>query len=306
MKSIPRAMDVQDWGLLVFLSILWGGSFMFVGIAVKELSPLLIVLCRVVIAALVLMPFHWLLQGPLPRDRQSWIGFAGMSITNNVVPFLLFATGQSMITSGLASVINATTPLFAFTILALAGHEMFSLRKIIGVVVGLFGVVVLKGVNLFAGGSETLGIFLCLLAAVSYGFGSLWAKQRLMNTPPMTTSTGQLICSSVFVVILVLLFGEPAALANVSTTGWSALFGLALFSTALAYIVFFRLITHAGAGNAQLVTMLIPVSAILMGYVVLAEAVEPLEIAGALIIIGALAIIDGRVLELFRKRQNAA
>jgi drug/metabolite transporter (DMT)-like permease len=306
MKPAPPAMDLQDWGLLIFLSILWGGSFMFIGIAVKELSPLMIVLCRVAIAAAVLLPFHWLLQGPLPRDRQSWVSFAGMSITNNVIPFMLFATGQSMITSGLASVINATTPLFGFAILALAGHETFSLRKIIGVFIGLVGVMVLKGVDLFAGGSESLGIFLCLLAAVSYGFGSLWARMRLMKIPPMTTAAGQLICSTVFMAVLVALFGKPSELAGLSGTGWIAILGLAVFATALAYIVFFRLITHAGPANANLVTMLIPVSAILMGYAVLSEALETSEIVGALIIVGALAIIDGRVLGLFGQRQNAA
>lgn len=306
MKPASPAMDLQDWGLLIFLSILWGGSFMFIGLAVKELSPLMIVLCRVVIAAAVLLPFHWLLQGALPRDGRSWVSFAVMSITNNVIPFMLFATGQSMITSGLAAVVNATTPLFGFAILALAGHETFSARKIIGVFIGLVGVMVLKGVNLFGGGSESLGIFLCLMAAASYGFGSLWARMRLMTIPPMTTAAGQLICSSVFMAVLVALFGEPAELAGLSATGWIAILGLAVFATALAYIVFFRLITHAGPANANLVTMLIPVSAILMGYAVLSEALEAREIVGALVIIGALAIIDGRVLGLFGQRQNAA
>ncbi len=305
MKSTSPTMNLQDWGLLIFLSILWGASFMFIGLAVKELPPLLIVVCRVAIASAILLPIHWMLQGPLPRDARSWVSFAGMSITNNIIPFTLFAVGQSMISSGLASVINATTPLFAFSILALTGREVFSMRKIIGVIIGLAGVAVLKGVKLLGGGAETLGIFLCLLAAVSYGFGSLWAKLRLMDIPPMTTATGQLLCSTVFAGILVLLFDDPSRLADVSATGWSALLGLAAFSTALAYIVFFRLITHAGPANANLVTMIIPVSAILLGYFVLSENLELREIIGAAVIIVALAIIDGRILSLFQRRQNA-
>lgn len=305
MKSTSPTMNLQDWGLLIFLSILWGASFMFIGLAVKELPPLLIVVCRVAIASAILLPIHWMLQGPLPRDARSWVSFAGMSITNNIIPFTLFAVGQSMISSGLASVINATTPLFAFSILALTGREVFSMRKIIGVIIGLAGVAVLKGVKLLGGGAETLGIFLCLLAAVSYGFGSLWAKLRLMDIPPMTTATGQLLCSTAFAGILVLLFDDPSRLADVSATGWSALLGLAAFSTALAYIVFFRLITHAGPANANLVTMIIPVSAILLGYFVLSENLELREIIGAAVIIVALAIIDGRILSLFQRRQNA-
>ena len=301
MKPATPSMTLQDWGLLVFLSVLWGGSFMFVGFAVRELSPLLIVLSRVVIAAAILLPVHWLLHGPLPHDARSWVSFAGVSITNNVIPFTLFTVGQSMISSGLASVINATTPLFAFSILALAGHEPFSVRKIIGLAIGVTGVAVIKGLAPFGGGAEALGIFLCLLAAVSYGFGSLWAKLRLMQVPPLTASTGQLLCSSVLMGVLVLMFDDATLLAGVSATGWSAILGLAVLSTALAYIVFFRLVIHAGPANANLVTMLIPVSAILLGYLVLDETLKPREIIGTLIIILALVVIDGRAMKWLKR-----
>lgn len=296
MKTAAPVMNLQDWGLLVFLSLLWGGSFMFVGLAIKEMSPFLIVLSRVVIAAAILLPVHWLLQGPLPCDARSWISFAGVSVTNNIIPFTLFTVGQSMISSGLASVINATTPLFTLSILALAGLESFSARKVIGLVFGLAGVAVIKGMTPFGSGTEALGILLCLLAAVSYGFGSLWAKQRLMQVPPLTASTGQLLCSSLLMGVIVVVFDDVRPIAGVSATGWSAILGLAVLSTAVAYIVFFRLITHAGPANANLVTMLIPVSAILMGYLVLDEKLKSNEIAGALIIILALVIIDGRAL----------
>jgi drug/metabolite transporter (DMT)-like permease len=299
-------MNAQDWALLVLLSVLWGGSFLFVGIAIRELPPLVIVLARVWIAALALLSLHVALQGPLPRDRQSWFSFAVMSFINNVIPFTLFTYGQMMASAGLAAVINATTPFFALSILAMAGEEPFEWRKVLGLGVGVFGVAVIKGFTLLGEGTQSLGILLCLGATMSYGFASLWAKKRLMLIPPLTIATGQLTCSTLYMTVIAFALDRPALLLGATGLTWLALCGLALLSTALAYIVFFRLVTHAGPANAQLVTMLIPVSAIIMGYVLLSETLEPREITGAAIIIAALAIIDGRLFRLVGKRQNAA
>lgn len=306
MQSTSQHMNFQDWGLLVLLSVLWGGSFLFVGIAVRELPPLVIVLARVWLAAAALLLLHRLLQGPLPRDRRSWTSFAVMAFINNVIPFTLFTYGQTMITGGLAAVINATTPLFAVSILALAGEDIFLPRKVAGLVVGIIGVVVLKGFSLFGEGSQSIGILLCLAASASYGLASLWAKKRLMQMAPLTIATGQLACSTVYITAIAFVLDRPTLLLEASAISWLALIGLALMSTALAYIVYFRLVTHAGPANAQLVTMIIPVSAIAMGYAFLAETLEARELLGAAIIISALAIIDGRILGLVWKRLKAA
>jgi drug/metabolite transporter (DMT)-like permease len=297
--STPIAL--RDWGLLLFLSVLWGGSFLFVGIAVKDLPPLVIVMARVVIAAAALLPFHLVMIGGLPRDARSWINFAGMSLLNNIIPFTLIVTGQTMIASGLASVINATTPLFGAAILAVAGEEKLIPRKIAGLLAGIIGVIILTGVTAADAGSQTAGILLVLGASASYGLSSLWAKRRLSGIAPLTLATGQLVCSSVVMTILAFTFDQPSTLLAASRESWMALLALALLATSLAYIVFFRILARAGPANVLLVTMLIPVSAIAMGYAVLNETLELREIVGALIIIGALAIIDGRV---FRKRDR--
>ncbi len=306
MRSPSIRMTAQDWGLLVLLSVLWGGSFLFVGLAIRELPPLVIVLARVWLAAAALLLLHRLLQGPLPRDGRSWVSFAVMAFINNIIPFTLFTYGQTMVTGGLAAVINATTPFFALSFLAMAGEERFELRKVFGLMIGVLGVAVIKGFSLLGEGTQSLGILLCLAASASYGFASLWAKKRLMRMPPLTIATGQLTCSAVYMAVIAFVFDTPALLFDASSLSWLALCGLALLSTALAYIVYFRLVTHAGPANAQLVTMLIPVSAILMGYALLSETLEVREIVGAAIIIVALAIIDGRVLGLFGQRQDAA
>jgi drug/metabolite transporter (DMT)-like permease len=306
MKSASPVMNLQDWGLLVFLSILWGGSFMFIGIAVKELPPLVVVLVRVWMAASALLALHLTLLGPLPLDRRSIVSFAVMALINNVIPFIFFAYGQTMIAAGLAAVINATTPFFAVSTLAMAGEDRFLPHKVAGIATGVVGVAVLKGFDLQANSAQSLGILLCLLAAASYGLASLWAKKRLMQIPPLTIATGQLLCSTVYMTVIAFALDRPALLFEASAQAWLALVALAMLSTALAYVVYFRLVTHAGPANAQLVTMLVPVSAILLGYFVLAEALELREIAGAAIIIAALVIIDGRVLRLAGIRKNAA
>lgn len=304
MAQGPSSPDLRIWLLLVVLSLLWAGSFLFVGIAVREVTPLVLVMARVVIAAAALVPLHILLMGRLPRDRRLWMGMAVMAVINNAIPFTLIATGQTMIASGLASVINATTPLFVVGLMALAGRDRLLPRKVVGILTGIAGVAILKGASLFGTGSQTLGILCCLGAALCYGLSSLWVTARLSGIPPLTLATGQLVCSSVIMVAAAFAADDPAILASISAASWLSLLCLGLFATALAYLLFFHIIARAGVANVQLVTMIIPVSAILMGYAFLGETLEWQEILGALIIIGALAIIDGRLLQLSGPRHN--
>ena len=306
MQPAPSHIHLRDWGLLVFLSVLWGGSFLFVGIAVKDLSPLVIVMARVVIAAAALLPLHLILIGPLPRDRDTWVSIIGLSILNNVIPFSLLVTGQTMIASGLASVINATTPLFGVAILAATGREALVLRKAIGILAGVGGVAILKGGTLLGEGSQSIGILLCLAAAFSYGLGSLWTKVTFKGAAPLSMATGQLLCSSAIMAVLAFAFDEPGQLLHASLASWLALLGLALLATSLAYILFFRVVARSGPANVLLVTMMIPLSAIAMGVAVLGETLEAREVAGALVILLALLIIDGRLLKYLGFRQNTA
>jgi drug/metabolite transporter (DMT)-like permease len=299
MQNQKTGIDSQSVCLLIALSILWGGSYLFVGIAVKELPSLLIVFARVAIAAAVLLPLHWSLQGNLPRDAKSWIWAGGMSLLNNVIPFSAIAYGQHHIAAGLAAVLNATTPLFGAVVMALAGAEALTVRKTAGLLLGLVGVMILRGMNAASLNAETLGILAVLLASASYGTSGLWAKRRVGNMPPLTSATCQLVVSAIIMGVLALSLDSPAKLAHVSTNTWVALCALAVLSTSLAYLIFFRIIARAGPSVVLLVTMIIPVSALLMGHYVLGEAFSSQEITGALVIGIALLVIDGRVLDLF-------
>jgi drug/metabolite transporter (DMT)-like permease len=293
-NSSPAVVNA-DWLLLILLSIVWGASFIFIGIAVKELPTLLIVFVRVALAVLILLPVHWLWQGALPKDLRSWVSFAGVSLTNNIIPFTLIVYGQHSITASLASVLNATTPFFGLLVLAVAGAEVLSGRKIISLILGLVGVAVLRGVNFADLNQETIGILACLGASLSYGVGSLWQKRRLMGTPPVTTATCQLICSTVFMAVLVFAFSTPQQLASTSGGTWLALILLAAVSSSFAYLLFFKIITRSGPMAANLVTMMIPVSAIIMAALWLGERITAQEVVGALLIGLGLLVYDGRL-----------
>jgi drug/metabolite transporter (DMT)-like permease len=291
-------IDARDGLLLAVLSVLWGGSFFFNGVALRELPPLTLVLLRVVLGALFLLPLVRAYRIEFPVGIAGWKPFFAVAFFNNVLPFSLIVMGQTTIASGLASVLNATTPLFTVVVMAVAGEERLFARRVAGVIVGLIGVIILRGVGLDAAG-QGIGVLLCLAAAASYGVAALVARRQLANSPPLATATFQLLASSAMMIFVAGFFDRPWMLPMPGVTTWLAVLGLAALSTALAYIVFFQILRRSGATNVMLVTLLIPVTAILLGSLVLGERISPREIAGALVIGSALLVIDGRVLKLF-------
>jgi len=286
----------NDWALLILLSMIWGGSFMFTGIAVKELPALLIVLARLGLAALVLIPVHLMVQGPLPRDAKTWFAAGGMSVLNNVFPFIAIAWGQHYIGSGLASVINATTPIFTALLMAMFALEALTTRKVLALALGFIGVIVLKGGGFTDLGAQSIGILAVVFASFCYGLSAVWSKQKLAGIAPMTIATCQLTVSGIILTALSFGFSDPTLYAKISLPTWGALIALAVLSSAIAYLIFFRIIATAGASFVTLVTMLVPLSAIVLGMVVLGESLSVHEALGAAIIISALVIIDGRLL----------
>jgi drug/metabolite transporter (DMT)-like permease len=300
MSKTAAAIDPRDWLLLILLSVLWGGSFFFAGVAVRELPPLTIVLARVAFAAALLTPVMWARGTRFPSGIAGWKPFFVMAVLNNVIPFSLIVSGQTMIASGLASVLNATTPLFTVMVMAAFGEEALNVRRIAGAVLGLLGVMILRG-QLENSLTQTTGIFLCLGAALSYGFAGLWGRRKLSGIPPLTSATCQLICSSVVMLALAAVIEWPHGLQMPGPATWWSLLGFAALSTALAYIVFFQILVRSGATNVMLVTLLIPVTAILLGHFVLGEALKGHEIVGAMVIGSALILMDGRVFDVFRK-----
>lgn len=307
--AINRVMGPLEWGLLAGLSVLWGGSFFFVGVAVGELPPFTIVLLRVALAAAVLHLAIRALGVALPRGGQVWAAFFGMGLLNNLVPFCLLVWGQTQIASGLASILNATTPLFGVLVAhLLTEDERMTGGKLAGVALGIAGVVTMIGPDALDGlGGGVWAQLACLGAALSYACAGIFGRRfRRMGVAPMATATGQVTASTILLAPLALWIDRPWTLAMPGWEVWAAMAGLAVFSTALAYIVYFRLLASAGATNVVLVTFLVPVSAILLGVAFLGERLEPSHLAGMGAIGLGLMAIDGRAFAALRRRGAAS
>lgn len=289
-------MPVAAWGMLLVLSTLWGGSFLFNRVAVAEIATLDVVAARVCLAAVVLFVTARLTGVVLPRDRASWRDFAVMGVLNNIIPFCLIVWGQKTIGAGLASILNATTPIFGVIVAhVFTADDKAAPAKIVGIGVAFLGVVVLVGIDALAGlADHLLAELACLGAATSYGFSALWSR-RFRGRPPIVTACGQLTASSLVLVPAALLFAPPWTAAVPSGAAIACVVALAILSTAVAYILFFRLTTLVGPTNTTLVTFLIPPSAIVLGFAVLGERLAPQHVAGVVLIGMGLAAIDGRL-----------
>ncbi len=290
-------MSVSQWLYLILLSVLWGGSFFFVGVAVHDVPTATLVLLRVGLAALTLLPVLWFAGLSLPRSPAAWMPFVVMAVLNNIIPFSMITLGQSQIASGVASILNATTPLWAVLIAhGFTTDDKLTANKLAGVVLGIGGVAVLMGPDaVFGHSSSVIGMACVVAGAISYGFASLWGR-RLRQTPALTSATCQLLCASVILLPVALFVDRASMLVMPSLPIAGAVVGLAVLSTAAAYIVFFHIVAVSGPTNAMLVTLLIPVSAIYLGVVVLGETLSYRQFAGAGVIALALLIFDGRLL----------
>jgi len=302
--SINTSMTPMEWALLLSLSVLWGGSFFFVGIIVEALPPLTIVFLRVGLAAAVLHLLLFIQGDPVRGGRETWRAFFVMGFLNNVVPFSLIVWGQTHIASGLASILNATTPIFTVVVAhVLTQDERLSSARLIGVLAGFCGVAVMMGPKLFNGLDATLWAQGAILgAALSYAFAGVYGRRfKAMGVKPLHTATGQVTASGCMLLPLALWVDSPWTLEMPGVDIWAALIGLAVLSTALAYILYFRILATAGATNVLLVTLLVPVSAILLGVVVLGETLELTSLIGMGLITIGLGVIDGRVLRLLKR-----
>jgi drug/metabolite transporter (DMT)-like permease len=300
-------MRTTDWLLLLVLSVLWGATFFFVAVALQDLPPLTLVLARVALAALMLAPIVRILGLAWPSRLADWRAYAVLAVFNNVLPFSLIFYGQTRIASALAGVLNATTPLFTLIVSRLFAGEPLSPAKVCGIVIGIAGVAVLMGFDAAsADASSTIGMLCVLGAAASYGLATLWMR-RLKELPPLVSAEAQLVCSTLMLLPLAAFVDRFWALPMPGPTAIAAVLGLAAFSTALGYILFFRLNATAGPTNVMLVTLLIPVTATGLGALVLGERLALNQIAGALIIASGLVVIDGRLIGwLLRLRPTAA
>jgi drug/metabolite transporter (DMT)-like permease len=303
--AISGRMDARAWAMLVALSILWGGSFFFAKVALAELPPLTLVCLRVAGAAAALLVAVRLTGAGMPAAL--WAPFAAMGLINNALPFGLIFWGQTAIASSLAAILNATTPLFAIVLAhVLTRDERLTAPRLAGVACGVAGVAVMIGRDALAGiGTHVAAQFAVLAAALSYAFAGIYGR-RFCGEEPLVIAAGQTTAAAGMLLPLALALERPWTLAAPGAATLAAVAGLALLSTALAYVLYFKILGVAGATNLLLVTLLIPVSALLLGSLVLGEAIGAGQLTGMALILAGLAIIDGRVVAVVRRRSAVA
>jgi drug/metabolite transporter (DMT)-like permease len=293
-------MSLRNWILLALLGVIWGGSFLFAKVAVAEIPPLVLVFFRVSIACAALLVVLWH-QGLLHRLEPRLAGpFLAMGLLNNAVPFSLLFAGQTAIGAGLASILNATTPVFTVVVAGLVvRQETLSANRIGGIVLGVAGVAIMLSSSLGGLATDPVWAQLCCLgAAVSYACAATFAR-RFRALPPQVAATGQLMGSSLIMLPLAIAFSGGWSFSDPGLTAWLNVLALGTLATALAYLIYFRLLSEAGATNASLVTLLVPASALLFGWLILGERLGPLQLAGFAVLLIGLVVLDGRV---FRRR----
>jgi len=298
---IRTMMNRSDWLTLIALALIWGAAFLFISVAVHEVAPLTYVWLRLTIAAGAMWLFLWWRGESAGLPRQVWGSILVLALFNNAIPFVLFGWGQTHIASGLAAILNATTPIWGVVVAHLfTQDEKLSGRKLTGVVLGFGGVTVMIGPALLGSlGSNVLAQLACVTAALCYAFAGVWARRyRGMGLSPISVTTGQLTAGALVMLPLALAIDRPWLDALPSLKAIGAIAALAVVCSAFAYILYFRLIDRAGATNALLVTLLVPPVAIFLGSLVLNEVIEPRDFAGLGFIALGLAAIDGRLLKL--------
>ncbi|HEX4994120.1 MAG TPA: DMT family transporter [Methylomirabilota bacterium] len=292
-------MTRREWALLAVLAILWGVSFFFSKVALAELPPFTLVLGRFGIAALALLLAARLGGHRIPRSPRVWAGFFVLGALNSLIPFGLIAWGQVQLTSGLASILNATTPLFTALVAHAWGDERLTSNRAAGVLIGLAGVCVLIGPGALVHlGAHTLAELAILGAAVSYAFAGTYGR-RFRALPPVLAVAGMMTTAALMALPVALVVDRPWTL-DVGARTWGALLGLALLSTALGFVIYFRVLATAGATNVMLVTLLMPIVALLAGSLILSEPVAATALAGMALICAGLLAIDGRLLRARR------
>ena len=292
---MSRPMTGLEWLLLLALGALWGGSFFFAKVASAELPTFSIVFGRVALAALALWLFVAIMGHAAPRSPRAWGGFLVLGLVNNAIPFTLIFWGQREIASGLAAILNATTPVFT-VILAhmLTADEKLGGGKIAGIGLGVAGAIVLIGPDALGGlGANAVAQLAVVGGAISYAAAGLYGR-RFRGVPPAVTAAGQVSGSTLLMLPLWLWVDRPWTLPLPGFEAWAAVIGIALLCTALGYVLYFRILATAGATNLLLVTFINPISAIVLGASVLGERLEPRHFGGMTLIGLGLAAIDGR------------
>ena len=290
-------MSAKNWGYLFLLSLLWGSSFFFYKVLVAVLPPVTVVLGRVGIAAVALNIWLFAAGTPLPLGQGLWRRFLLLGLLNNVIPFILIAWGETRISSGMASILNATTPIFMVVVAHFLTHdEKFAAGKALGVAFGFVGVGVLVGPDAITGSDELWGELAVALASCVYAFAAVYSR-RFTGLPALQAATGQITGGAVILLPLSLLIDHPWTYPMPGWEVWGSFAMIALANTAFAYFIYYKLIATTGVTFVSLCTFIIPPLALVLGAVALHEHIALNAIIGMAVIALGLAVNDGRLIK---------
>ena len=285
-------MRPRDLAELIALAALWGGSFLFMRIAVPAFGPVEVAALRVAGAALLLVPML-AAHGELGALRRRWRPIAVVGVTNSALPFLAFAYAAISIDAGVLAIFNSASPLFAAVIAWLWLADRMTPARVVGLGIGFAGVVWIAVYKAGLHGSGTVGAILaCLGATLCYGVSPSLTKRYLTGVPPLAGATGSQI-SATALLALPAVFAWPAA--NPAPSTWLVVAALAFFCTGLAYILYFRLIANAGPANTIAVTYLVPIFAVAWGGLFLGETLSWPLVAGCAVVFLGTALATGIV-----------
>lgn len=283
-------MGTRDLGALLLLSALWGASFIYIRVAVPALGPFVLVELRVGLAAVVLA-LCAALVGRLPKLRRRWRQFVLLGAVNVAIPFSLISTAEINLTASLAAILNSTTVMFTAVVAAVWMGDALTARKLVGVALGIVGVTVLVGWDpITMNWTVALSVGAMLAASLAYALGSVYAKRTFADSPPLAIASGQLTAAAM---LMVPLAAVSAPEQSPSTIVVLSVLGLALPSTAVAYMLYFRLIANVGPTSTSTVTLLVPLFGLLFGVVLLDEPVGVGTLAGLVLILSSVTLITG-------------
>lgn len=271
-------------------------------LGLRSFPPNTLVFLRMALAVPPMLLILKYMDHRLPTDAGNWARLFILGAINAALPFILFFWGQTRIESGLASVLNATTPLWGVvTAHFLTRDEKATAARVAGVLLGLVGIIIMVGTEALQGiTGSVLAQIACLLATLLYALAAVYGKTLSQSTmTPLVIATGQVITAAILMLPVMLVVDRPWLLPTAGLDAWAGAIGLAIPSTAIAYFFYFRLIDRAGASNAMLVAFIMPVVAIILGVIALGETIEPKKVAGAALIALGLLAIDGRLLSRF-------
>ena len=304
MNVKTQQMDGPTWGLLLILSILWGGSFYFAKIAVGEIPPMTMTFSRVVLAGAILGGISLWRGGNVVPSLPMFGGFFVLGVIGNALPMSIMFWGQKANGAGLASILNASAPIFTvFAAHYFTHDEKMTFPKVIGILIGFAGVITLIGPSVFKADHAILPEIAGLAAAALYGFTSIFGRRfTKWGAPAAQMAAGQLAFAGLALLPFVLFFDRPWELPTPHAPAILSMLCLTILSTAIAYLLFFRILVRAGATNVMLVTLLVPVTAVLLGVLLLGEKLELRSLGGMVLIGFGLMAIDGRVLKSLNQR----